>query len=701
MYTPVPAVARRAPRWIRSVLAVALLVTGLSVAQPAQATDDDGDGISWSLGADCAVPTYEAGAVYGSPEDWQSEWVEGTQVPVCKSVDGGTPQVVGTVTVERMTIKSVNMSTLGIMNYSPSILRIESPAANGIPFIRMAPPSNPLVTGHVGNVITIDGSTSGYNSLYPDGDVPAGKDNTAFVALWVDMNSHGVPQVDSVLLDGGDEGDNLPREVPIVWEPIDQMTDWQGENGRELMREGLATADLVLHRSILETGEVKTFHERVNTHVQARYFESSTMLTLATLPDSDSEQIPVISGQNVELTADLVPPRDGYVFRGWSTQPNGAGATYRVGDSFLVPDLSESTEGVVLYGIWEQSGVNVVNRYAQYWVSAAAIGIGVGDPMPWNYIDSNYGEEGSLLNLEGLSYPYYLYNYFFTFSGWATEPDGSGVTVPSDSFGAVDGFALPPGTTNLYAQWSIKMPYYANDTIYPSQSEVASDLIPWNGIGYDYDIPPIVVSEPKFQREVYRFTGWNTRADGSGTAFQPGDLYQPGAYQDSGGAWYDINYGLWAQWAELFDVAYEFVDANGNPVPADVQALIPSGAEVVDGTAVTPAALGTTEVAAEGGTWVFRGWDSDGVEIHADHTFVGTWEFVAASVAEPSETPDPADPSIADPNAPSDGGSSGAGTPSVSTGGSIGQDAGLAGGAAFLIVGLAGLGWWRRVKVTK
>ncbi len=708
----VSAVAKR--RWsggVRALVALALLVTGLSITQPAQAADFDA--FQWSLGEDCTVPLQDEGSGrWGDPYNWRTEWAQGTQVPVCKAADGASPLAVGSVAVELVSPSDWVMGTLGVMRYKAGNLTIDAPATEDTPSISMLKTSHPYEPwGATGNAITVNGVEQGAGNIKSNDELREGEQNQLFAMSNISMTADGVPSSNTVTLAGGQPGDGLPREVPIEWETPEPMVSPEATSSGWASRNGRATTQLTMDRILPVTGQVVTYEVTLYVDVRAVYSEGYNKLTFVAMPDGESQQIDVAPGQTVTLDDQWAPERPGYSFWGWSTETNGAGHRYQVGDTYTAPEAANPVEGVTLYGVWVQDGVDVVNRYAhgghqQY----------PADNVNWSLADSTTGVAGESLQLGELHYGYFIDYDHFGFKGWSTEPDGGGTFYPAELWsgpgdclhGCLTDFILPPGTTNLYTQWSYRFQYFGNDAEASWQSSQIEVSYPWAGRvptwAYssregDPNTPtPVTVLGAQFTRPGYQFIGWNSEADGSGTSFQEGDTYIQGLLQRADGSWYWVAYGLWAQWAELLDVSYEFVDGDGNSVPAEVEQLLPAGEEVADGTVVTPATLGATEVTAEGGTWVFRGWDSGEVEIHADHTFVGTWEFVAAPVTEPGETPDPSGPSAVTPGVPSDGGSDGDSSPSVSTGGEAGHDAGMAGGAAALILGLAGLGWWRHRK---
>jgi len=99
-----------------------------------------------------------------------------------------------------------------------------------------------------------------------------------------------------------------------------------------------------------------------------------------------------------------------------------------------------------------------------------------------------------------------------TFSGWNTEPNGTG-----DHY--------TPGTTTtvntsltLYAQWGGGLTNDVIITYKANANDNQSDYRDAVTKGSSYTIKENLF----FVRAGYVFTGWNTKADGSGTSYQPG-----------------------------------------------------------------------------------------------------------------------------------------------------------------------------------
>ena len=135
----------------------------------------------------------------------------------------------------------------------------------------------------------------------------------------------------------------------------------------------------------------------------------------------------------------------------------------------------------------------------------------------------------------------------YTFTGWNTQADGSGTAYkPGDSFTLTD-----EGTV-LYAQWSknapaqVKVSYDANGGVGTMES-VTGD------VGSE-----IVIQQSGFTRSEYTFTGWNTQADGKGTAYKAGDSF----------TLTDKDTVLYAQWSKNSGSAG--TGTNGTAKPTDI-----------------------------------------------------------------------------------------------------------------------------------
>ncbi|WP_167815196.1 InlB B-repeat-containing protein [Sporolactobacillus shoreae] len=205
----------------------------------------------------------------------------------------------------------------------------------------------------------------------------------------------------------------------------------------------------------------------------------------------------------------------------------------------------------------------------------------------------------------------------YTFDGWNTKPDGSGTTY-------APGAQLTMGTSDvtLYAKWT-KNFYLITYNGNGSNEDDITYTTPLSEPGTQFD-----VVANQFTRSGYSFTGWNTKADGSGTTYQPGDKYTLGTF----------NVTMYAQWAPIaqYHVAY---DGNGN----DGGFVPPQSVLTASGDTVTVQGnLG--ELSRSG--YTFEGWntesDGSGTTYHANDlltisessvTLYAQWEINSYSVS--------------------------------------------------------------------
>ena len=202
----------------------------------------------------------------------------------------------------------------------------------------------------------------------------------------------------------------------------------------------------------------------------------------------------------------------------------------------------------------------------------------------------------------------------YTFTGWNTQADGKGT-----AYKAGDSFTLTDKDTVLYAQWSenapaqVKVSYDANGgtgTMESITGDVGSE---------------IVIGQNGFARSEYTFTGWNTQADGKGTAYKPGDSF----------TLTDKDTVLYAQWNKLVTLSFDLCGHGGANIPS--QTFV-SGNKASEPTAPK-----------EDG-WVFGGWYTEkGCQyrfsfdsaVTSDITLYAKWDRVTTVVSAPVATPTP------------------------------------------------------------
>ena len=188
-------------------------------------------------------------------------------------------------------------------------------------------------------------------------------------------------------------------------------------------------------------------------------------------------------GTNLTLSS-VVPEREGYNFKGWSTIPNG-GVDYNPGDEY-----TENAD-IVLYAIWE------INKYS---VEYNANG-GLFDKV----------EQTKTYDIDLVLHTEKPTREGHKFHGWATTENGE----PEYQSGAV--YSKNESVT-LYAVWEINkynVKYTVDGATAPeSQVKVYGE--------------PLTLSEEVPAKEHYAFLGWSTIENGE-VVYNPGDKYTENA----------------------------------------------------------------------------------------------------------------------------------------------------------------------------
>lgn len=195
----------------------------------------------------------------------------------------------------------------------------------------------------------------------------------------------------------------------------------------------------------------------------------------------------VHSSGTINLSA-TEPTREGYRFAGWNTVQGGTGDPYQPGASFTVS--SSST-------LWAQ------------WVRVYTLTYDANGASSGSVPSSSSHDTGATPTLA--SNPGNLARTGFTFNGWTTTANtGNAVTTVTIS-----------ANTTVYARW------IANVTYDPNGATVGT--APTDGTSYQPGATVTAASNPgspnTMTRTGYTFSGWNTSANGTGTAYQAGDTF--------------------------------------------------------------------------------------------------------------------------------------------------------------------------------
>ena len=221
--------------------------------------------------------------------------------------------------------------------------------------------------------------------------------------------------------------------------------------------------------------------------------------------------------------------RSGYSFNNWNTAADGTGTRYYNGST--VTDIAAAGETVTLYAQWYEQHVTYDQGKGSYTVvyylnngTDTVFHTGTG------YIGAEYRIDYRLGDRD---------NYRFV--NWNTAADGTGTSYESYTYASAL-TTTPNATVALYAQWAANytIVYNANDSSeYPERGS--------QGVSGGEE----VTLYDGWSRDGYSFIGWNTAADGSGTAYAAGATVKD--LTTEGGA----QVVLYAQWLQNYTVVFD------------------------------------------------------------------------------------------------------------------------------------------------
>ncbi len=228
--------------------------------------------------------------------------------------------------------------------------------------------------------------------------------------------------------------------------------------------------------------------------------------------------------------------RVGKSFTGWNTAANGSGTTYAPSATFAI------AINTTLYAQW--TGVYTV-LYDNDGATGGTVPVDASSPYLLGATVTVLGNTGSLVKTGN------------TFSGWNTVEDGTGTAyAPGASFTIA-------GDTTLFAQWTATLTYNGNGATggsvpvdssspYPTPFGATTTVTVRGNTGS-------LVKLDEDSGDYFTFFGWNTAANGTGSAYSAGNTFAITA-----------NTVLYAQWvAPVFTVAYNSNGANSGTVPID------------------------------------------------------------------------------------------------------------------------------------
>lgn len=224
----------------------------------------------------------------------------------------------------------------------------------------------------------------------------------------------------------------------------------------------------------------------------------------------------------------------GWAFKGWTEKADGSGQLYSDGQS--VKNLASQEGAIVnLYALWEPIRYNVDFS-----------GNGATSGNVDSYKDIVYDKEKKELPSKDKTTFYKKTGYNFT--GWNTQPDGSGksfVYGDSKKNFIFNETTIDKDTVTLFAQWAPKkytIKFNKNTGTGTMDDQVTT-----------YDKVENL-SKNKYTKEGYFFDTWNTKADGSGINYRDGTPISNLATGETG----NDTITLYARWRPIhYNVVYD------------------------------------------------------------------------------------------------------------------------------------------------
>ena len=212
------------------------------------------------------------------------------------------------------------------------------------------------------------------------------------------------------------------------------------------------------------------------------------------------------------------PVKKGCKFLGWNTKEDGSGKTYQPGNLY---DVNQDGGNATLYAQW----------------------------TPWKHTvhyNANGGDQNSVPTDQTKTFDQAMIlsdkkptRHGYNFVRWNTKADGTGTSYEVKGNYNHD---QNGGTVTLYAIWTPWVHTVHYDANGGDQNSVPNDQKKTYGQSMN-----VATKVPT--RNEYKFLGWTTGKDGSGTFYNPGDAY----YHDQNGQ----TVTLYAKWVQLYTVKYD------------------------------------------------------------------------------------------------------------------------------------------------
>ncbi|MEE8724665.1 MAG: InlB B-repeat-containing protein, partial [Bifidobacterium crudilactis] len=244
--------------------------------------------------------------------------------------------------------------------------------------------------------------------------------------------------------------------------------------------------------------------------------------------------------------------RTGYVFAGWNSNAAGTGTSYAVSSS------QTFAGNTTVYARW-------VTEYA---ITYELNGVSVTNPNP-----TAYSEASLPVALSGLSN-----TTAYTFAGWYESSSFTGSAVTSIPVGST-------GAKTFYAKWTYRVTYDKNSSTSGSAPGQSAAVIKGAAV-------TLAANSGSLARTGYRFAGWNTAADGTGTS------YAVSSSQTLAG-----NTTLYARWVVAHSTAGGSFEYRIDVTNASAQVIVPANGRSTGVSTYNVAYAWYVEVSDDRSTW--------------------------------------------------------------------------------------------------
>lgn len=269
----------------------------------------------------------------------------------------------------------------------------------------------------------------------------------------------------------------------------------------------------VFNASTPVTGDITVYAIWINNPTRTVTFNSHG----ADIRDADPPSKQVISPAVTVGELPTPPAKRGHNFHGWFRNRECTGEEFTA-STVVTEDITVYAKWVPFYTITYSGNGNTSGAAPQ----------------------KQAGEYGNIITLR--SNTYNLQKTGYIFSGWNTVADGSGTTYSENT-----NYTITNSNITLYAKW-VAIDY----TITYDGNGNSSGSTPSNQIGSYNNSITLQTNTNNLAKTGYTFSGWNTKADGSGSTYAAG-----GSYTIKG------NITFYAKWVPSLPYSSIKFDRNG------------------------------------------------------------------------------------------------------------------------------------------